>query len=44
MHFLLPDSEATAIGLHFVDAEVDHSDQQKNKKIANLVSSLEKIT
>ena len=44
MNVSLPDSEATAIGLHFVDAEVDHSDQQKNMKIADLVSSLEKIT
>ena len=43
MHVSLPNSEATGIGLHFVDAEVDIDDQQKNREIANLVSSLEKI-
>lgn len=43
MHVLLPDSEATGIGLHFVDEEVDVGDQQKNRKIAELVNSLEKI-
>ena len=43
MHVSLPNSEATGIGLHFVDAEVDVEDQQKNREIADLVSSLEKI-
>ena len=43
MHVSLPNSEATGIGLHFVDAEVDVGDQQKNREIAKLVSSLEKI-
>ncbi|WP_232347593.1 MULTISPECIES: PRD domain-containing protein [unclassified Lactobacillus] len=43
MHVSLPNSEATGIGLHFVDAEIDVEDQQKNREIADLVSSLEKI-
>ncbi|AWM75158.1 PRD domain-containing protein [Lactobacillus kullabergensis] len=43
MQVSLPNSEATGIGLHFVDAEVDVDDQQKNREIADLVSSLEKI-
>ena len=43
MHVSLPNSEATVIGLHFVDAEVDAGDQQKNREIDDLVSSLEKI-
>ncbi|WP_338206552.1 PRD domain-containing protein [Lactobacillus juensis] len=43
MHVSLPNSEATGIGLHFVDTEVDVGDQQKNREIAKLVSSLEKI-
>lgn len=43
MHVSLPNSEATSIGLHFVDGEVDVEDQQKNREIADLVSSLEKI-
>lgn len=43
MQVLLPVSEATGIGLHFVDAEVGFDNQQKNREIADLVSNLEKI-
>ncbi|MGL6207814.1 MAG: PRD domain-containing protein [Lactobacillus panisapium] len=39
----LPKSEATVIGLHFIDAEITSSKSNKNNNVAQLVSNLEKI-
>lgn len=43
INVLLPECEATGIGLHFVEAEISLGGKQKNQKIAELMTSLEKI-
>ncbi|MGM0168898.1 beta-glucoside operon transcriptional antiterminator [Enterococcus sp. AZ135] len=39
----LPDSEATAIGLHFVNAKLESSSHQRDQSIAKLMNNFEKI-
>ena len=39
----LPDSEATAIGLHFVNAKLESSSHQRDQSITELMNNFEKI-
>lgn len=39
----LPDSEATAIGLHFVNAKLESSSHQRDQSITKLMNNFEKI-
>lgn len=39
----LPESEATAIGLHFVNAKMESSSHQRDESIAKLMNNFEKI-